>query len=77
MVVALLRRDADNLAVAMLAKEAGAGRTMVRMREADIRPFTWQPGYTAFYRDRCVHWRAASRRHRARGGPQRDGARRR
>jgi trk system potassium uptake protein TrkA len=37
-VVAMLRRDADNLAVALLAKEAGAKRVMVRMRDDAYRP---------------------------------------
>jgi trk system potassium uptake protein TrkA len=32
-VVAMLRRDADNLAVALLARAAGVGRVMVRMRD--------------------------------------------
>ena len=32
-VVAMLRRDADNLAVALLAKDAGVERVMVRMRD--------------------------------------------
>jgi trk system potassium uptake protein len=34
---ALLRRDADNLAVALLAREMGAQRIMVRMRDAAYR----------------------------------------
>ncbi len=37
-VVAMLRRDADNLAVALLAKNAGAKRVMVRMRDPAYRP---------------------------------------
>lgn len=37
-VVAMLRRDADNLAVALLAKQLGATRVMVRMRDPDYRP---------------------------------------
>ena len=32
-VVAMLRRDADNLAVALLARSAGVSRVMVRMRD--------------------------------------------
>jgi trk system potassium uptake protein TrkA len=36
-VVTLLRRDADNLAVALLAKSAGAKRVMVRMRDTAYR----------------------------------------
>lgn len=36
-VVAMLRRDADNLAVALLARDLGAARVMVRMRETDYR----------------------------------------
>ncbi|WP_437997387.1 TrkA family potassium uptake protein [Sorangium sp. So ce185] len=36
-VVAMLRRDADNLAVALLAQAAGAKRVMVRMRDSDYR----------------------------------------
>src|SRR5262245_13872416 len=36
-VVAMLRRDADNLAVALLAREAGAKRVMVRMRDTEYR----------------------------------------
>jgi len=37
-VVAMLRRDADNLAVASLAKVARVPRVMVRMRDPDYRP---------------------------------------
>jgi trk system potassium uptake protein len=37
-VLAMLHRDADNLAVAMLAKSLGARRVMVRMRDPDYRP---------------------------------------
>jgi len=37
-VVAMLRRDADNLAVASLAKVAHVQRVMVRMRDPDYRP---------------------------------------
>jgi trk system potassium uptake protein TrkA len=37
-VVAMLRRDADNLAVASLAKVAQVQRVMVRMRDPDYRP---------------------------------------
>lgn len=37
-VVAMLRRDADNLAVASLAKLAAVPRVMVRMRDPDYRP---------------------------------------
>jgi trk system potassium uptake protein TrkA len=36
-VVAMLRRDADNLAVALLAQSAGAARVMVRMRDTEYR----------------------------------------
>src|SRR6185436_12337916 len=36
-VAALLRRDADNLAIALLAREMGVGRVMVRMRDAAYR----------------------------------------
>jgi trk system potassium uptake protein len=36
-VVAMLRRDADNLAVALLAKAAGVKRVMVRMRDSEYR----------------------------------------
>jgi trk system potassium uptake protein TrkA len=36
-VVAMLRRDADNLAVALLARDAGVRRVMVRMRESEYR----------------------------------------
>ncbi|WP_437325261.1 potassium channel family protein [Sorangium sp. So ce381] len=36
-VVAMLRRDADNLAVALLAQAAGAKRVMVRMRDPAYR----------------------------------------
>jgi trk system potassium uptake protein TrkA len=36
-VVAMLVRDADNLAVALLARELGARRVMVRMRDIDYR----------------------------------------
>ncbi|MCS6901381.1 MAG: TrkA family potassium uptake protein [Myxococcales bacterium] len=35
---AMLRRDADNLAVALLAQAAGCKRVMVRMRDASYRP---------------------------------------
>lgn len=37
-VVAMLHRDADNLAVAALARSLGAGRVMVRMRDPQYRP---------------------------------------
>jgi trk system potassium uptake protein len=37
-VVAMLRRDADNLAVALLARAAGVSRVMVRMRDNAYRP---------------------------------------
>jgi trk system potassium uptake protein TrkA len=37
-VVAMLRRDADNLAVALLARSAGVPRVMVRMRDNAYRP---------------------------------------
>jgi trk system potassium uptake protein TrkA len=37
-VVAMLHRDADNLAVAALARELGAARVMVRMRDPQYRP---------------------------------------
>jgi trk system potassium uptake protein TrkA len=37
-VVAMLRRDADNLAVALLARAAGIERVMVRMRDNAYRP---------------------------------------
>lgn len=37
-VVAMLRRDADNLAVALLARAAGVARVMVRMRDNAYRP---------------------------------------
>ena len=37
-VVAMLRRDSDNLAVALLARSAGVDRVMVRMRDNAYRP---------------------------------------
>ena len=37
-VVAMLRRDADNLAVALLARASGVQRVMVRMRDNAYRP---------------------------------------
>ena len=37
-VVAMLRRDADNLAVALLARASGVRRVMVRMRDNAYRP---------------------------------------
>jgi trk system potassium uptake protein len=37
-VVAMLRRDADNLAVALLARASGVERVMVRMRDNAYRP---------------------------------------
>lgn len=37
-VTAMLHRDADNLAVAMLARAQGASRVMVRMRDPEYRP---------------------------------------
>ncbi len=37
-VVAMLRRDADNLAVSLLARAAGVQRVMVRMRDNAYRP---------------------------------------
>ena len=36
-VVAMLRRDADNLAVALLARAAGVSRVLVRMRDPEYR----------------------------------------
>lgn len=45
-VVAMLHRDADNLAVALLARNAGAKRVMVRVRD---------PGYRAVYQAAGVH----------------------
>src|SRR5687768_1734310 len=36
-VLAMLHRDADNLAVAMLARALGARRVMVRMRDPEYR----------------------------------------
>jgi trk system potassium uptake protein len=45
-VVAMLRRDADNLAVALLAQAAGAKRVMVRMRD---------PAYRSVYLRAGVH----------------------
>jgi trk system potassium uptake protein TrkA len=36
-VVAMMRRDADNLALALLAREAGVRRVMVRMRDTEYR----------------------------------------
>ncbi len=43
-VVALLRRDAENLAVSMLARAAGARRVMVRMRDPAYRVVYEQAG---------------------------------
>lgn len=43
-VVAMLRRDADNLAVALLAQAAGARRVMVRMRDVEYRSVYVQAG---------------------------------
>ena len=37
-ILAMLHRDADNLAVASLARVLGAGRVMVRMRDPEYRP---------------------------------------
>ncbi|AKT37715.1 potassium channel family protein [Chondromyces crocatus] len=37
-VAAMLRRDSDNLAVALLSQAAGAGRVMVRMRDPEYGP---------------------------------------
>ena len=48
-VVAMLRRDADNLAVALLARAAGVERVMVRMRDNAYRPV-----YTAAGIDRVA-----------------------
>jgi trk system potassium uptake protein TrkA len=48
-VVAMLRRDADNLAVALLARAAGVERVMVRMRDNAYRPV-----YTAAGIDRVL-----------------------
>lgn len=45
-VLAMLRRDADNLAVALLARAAGCGRVMVRMRDADYKPVYLAAGVT-------------------------------
>jgi trk system potassium uptake protein TrkA len=43
-VVAMLPRDADNLAVAALSLEAGARRLMVRMRDPEFRPIYVKAG---------------------------------
>lgn len=43
-VVAMLPRDADNLAVAALALASGARRVMVRMRDPEFRPIYVQAG---------------------------------
>jgi trk system potassium uptake protein len=43
-VVAMLRRDADNLAVALLARTAGAKRVMVRVRDPAYRPVYLEAG---------------------------------
>ncbi len=48
-VVAMLRRDADNLAVALLAREAGVARVLVRMRDNAYRSI-----YTAAGIDRTI-----------------------
>ncbi|MEI9948685.1 MAG: TrkA family potassium uptake protein [Pseudomonadota bacterium] len=45
-VVAMLHRDADNLAVASLAKLAQVPRVMVRMRDPDYRPVYLAAGVT-------------------------------
>jgi len=45
-VVAMLHRDADNLAVASLAKMAGVKRVMVRMRDPEYRPVYLAAGVT-------------------------------
>ena len=37
-IVTILRRDADNLAMTLLTKQMGATRMMVRMRDPDYRP---------------------------------------
>ena len=45
-VVAMLHRDADNLAVASLAKQAQVPRVMVRMRDPEYRPVYLAAGVT-------------------------------
>jgi trk system potassium uptake protein TrkA len=45
-VLAMLHRDADNLAVALLARSLGAGRVMVRMRDSDYRLVYEEAGVT-------------------------------
>lgn len=45
-VLAMLHRDADNLAVAMLARQQGARRVMARMREPAYRPIYLAAGVT-------------------------------
>ena len=45
-VLAMLHRDADNLAVALLARLLGAGRVMVRMRDPDYRAVYEEAGVT-------------------------------
>lgn len=45
-VLAMLHRDADNLAVAVLGRLLGAGRVMVRMRDPDYRLAYEQAGVT-------------------------------
>src|SRR5687768_8661519 len=45
-VVAMLRRDADNLAVALLARAAKVKRVMVRMRDSEYRQVYEAAGIT-------------------------------
>lgn len=45
-VLAMLHRDADNLAVALLARALGAGRVMVRMRDPEYRTVYEDAGVT-------------------------------
>ena len=50
-VVAMLHRDADNLAVASLAKGAQVARVMVRMRDPEYRPVYLAAGVHRFVFD--------------------------
>ena len=76
-VVAMLRRDSDNLAVALLARAAGVERVMVRMRDNAYRRVYAAAGYRPRAVGNRPDHRVGGHRDRARGDSPRDAARQR
>ena len=76
-VVAMLRRDSDNLAVALLARAAGVERVMVRMRDNAYRPVYAAAGIDPRAVGNRSDHRIGGHRDRARGDSPRHAARER